>query len=157
MVNIFRSTAPSVLILLAFSACSYPKHHIGKNADAVDWRTENSQSGWPGQGDQEVERIRRFIIWRESRGNYAAVDKKQRWFGAYQFAVRTSDVAARRMKRPDLLGIPANQWSQKDQDAAFYVMFDNGRGRQHWAGPMRKFRTTRKAASASSVAALTAK
>lgn len=89
---------------------------------------------WPGQGEPEVERIRKCILKRESEGNYAAVDRDRRWFGGYQFEQPTSDTAARRMKRPDLVGIPANQWAPADQDAAFYLIYDRGRGSKHWAG-----------------------
>lgn len=89
---------------------------------------------WPGQGHPDVERVRKCILRRESGGNYHAVDPKRRWFGAYQFEPPTSDTAARRMKRPDLVGLTADQWKPADQDAAFYVIYDQGRGRAHWAG-----------------------
>lgn len=89
---------------------------------------------WPGQGDPHVERIRKCLLKRESEGHYSVVDPSKRWFGGYQFAMVTSNTAARRMKRPDLVGVPANKWSPADQDAAFYVIYDCGRGRKHWAG-----------------------
>jgi hypothetical protein len=89
---------------------------------------------WPGQGDPAVERVRRCILKREAGGDYAAVDPKHRWFGGYQFQRRTSDAAARRMHRPDLIGLTADQWSPEDQDAAFYLIYDRGRGKKHWGG-----------------------
>lgn len=89
---------------------------------------------WPCQGDPHVEKIRKCLLKRESEGHYAVVDPSKRWFGGYQFAMVTSNTAARRMKRPDLVGVPANKWSPADQDAAFYVIYDCGRGRKHWAG-----------------------
>lgn len=87
---------------------------------------------WPGQGDPVVERVRRCIIEREAGGDYTAVDPSHRWFGAYQFARKTSDTAARRIKRPDLVGITADRWPPEDQDAAFYVIYNRGRGKKHW-------------------------
>lgn len=87
---------------------------------------------WPGQGDPEVERVRRCILQREAGGDYAAVDPSRRWYGAYQFARKTSDAAARRMKRPDLVGLTADRWPPEDQDAAFYVIYNRGRGKKHW-------------------------
>ena len=89
---------------------------------------------WPGQGDPRVERARRCILERESRGDYTATDRTRRWFGGYQFQLRVSNLAARRMKRPELIGLPASQWSPADQDAAFYLIYNRGRGRKHWAG-----------------------
>lgn len=89
---------------------------------------------WPCQGDPYVEKIRKCLLKRESEGQYSVVDPSKRWFGGYQFAMVTSNTAARRMKRPDLVGVPANKWSPADQDAAFYVIYECGRGRKHWAG-----------------------
>jgi hypothetical protein len=81
-----------------------------------------------------VERARQCLLDREGGSDYQVVDPSHRWFGAYQFQLRTSNAAAQRMHRPDLVGVPANQWAPEDQDAAFYVIFDRGRGKRHWAG-----------------------
>ena len=89
---------------------------------------------WPGQGDPAVERARECLLDREGGRDYQAEDPSHQWFGAYQFQLRTSNFAARRMRRPDLLGVPASRWAPEDQDAAFYVVYDRGRGKQHWAG-----------------------
>ena len=89
---------------------------------------------WPGQGDPAVEKVRRCILARESGGDYSVADPTRRWFGGYQFQLRISDLAARRMRRPELIGLPASEWSPLDQDAAFYLIYDRGRGRRHWAG-----------------------
>lgn len=80
------------------------------------------------------EDVRQCIVRRESEGYYSVVDPSGTWFGAYQFARGTSDVAAQRMGRSDLIGVPANRWNRLDQDTAFWVMWDFGAGRQHWAG-----------------------
>jgi hypothetical protein len=79
-----------------------------------------------------VEKARRFILDREAGGDYTAEDSKHRWFGGYQFHLKTSNSAAERMDRPDLIDIPANQWTPDEQDAAFYLIYDRGRGRKHW-------------------------
>jgi hypothetical protein len=92
----------------------------------------------PGQGDPEVERFRKRIINRESGGNYRIADRKERWFGAYQFSLQTSNEAARRMRRLDLVGVPANRWADEDQDAAFYLIYNKGRGKQHWRTAKRR-------------------
>ena len=89
---------------------------------------------WPGQGEPAVERVRRCILQREARGDYTAVDPKGRWFGGYQFMLAASNVAARRMGRPDLVGVTADQWPPEDQDAAFYLIYNRGRGKRAWRG-----------------------
>ena len=89
---------------------------------------------WPGQGEAAVEKVRQCIIQRESGGDYGIADPTRRWFGAYQFQLGISNLAARRMKRPELIGIPASEWEPADQDAAFYLIYNRGRGRKHWAG-----------------------
>lgn len=92
----------------------------------------------PGKGDAEVERFRQRIIKRESGGNYRIADHKQRWFGAYQFSLQTSNEAARRMRRPDLVGVPANRWADEEQDAAFYLIYNGGLGKKHWRTAKRR-------------------
>ena len=89
---------------------------------------------WPGQGEPLVEKARLCILRREAGNDYTAVDPSRHWFGGYQFNLRTSDTAARRMKRPELLGVPASQWDPADQDAAFYLIWDRGHGKKHWSG-----------------------
>lgn len=91
----------------------------------------SSSSSIPAASPQ-VETRRRCIMWNESRGNYRVVDATGQWFGAYQFAVGTSDTAARLMGRVDLVGIPANRWAPADQDRAFYVIFNGGAGWSNW-------------------------
>ena len=96
-------------------------------------KSHDLNPGWPGQGEPAVEKVRRHLLAREAGGNYAAVDRLGRCFGGYQFQRGTSNRAAHRMQRPDLVGVTANLWTREDQDAAFYVIYDRGRGRQHWA------------------------
>ncbi len=93
-----------------------------------------SEKHWPGQGQPAVEKVRLCIMEREAGGDYRAVDPSHHWFGAYQFSRSASNKAARRMGRKDLIGVPANQWAPADQDAAFYVIYDLGRGKRAWRG-----------------------
>jgi hypothetical protein len=93
-----------------------------------------SEKRWPGQGHPSVEKVRKCIMQREAGGNYRAVDPSRHWFGAYQFSMSASNTAARRMGRKDLIGVPASKWAPADQDAAFYVIYDHGRGKRAWRG-----------------------
>jgi hypothetical protein len=115
--------------VFALSASLLPLH-----SQSAPRRRHGPAQTWPGQGDPAVERARQCILDREGGSDYQAVDPSHRWFGAYQFHLRTSNFAARKMHRPDLVGVPANQWAPEDQDAAFYLVYDRGRGKRHWAG-----------------------
>lgn len=84
--------------------------------------------------DTRYESVRRCIVERESMGYYDVVSSNGTWHGAYQFAVGTSNIAAQRMDRPDLVGVPASRWDRAEQDEAFWTMWDHGRGAGHWAG-----------------------
>jgi hypothetical protein len=105
-------------------------HHNGGKHVQTD-----ADRQWPGQGNPKVERVRNCIRNRESRGNYKIADKGGRWFGAYQFDINTSNTAAKRMRRPDLVGVPANKWTSREQDVAFYVIYDEGDGKSHFYHP----------------------
>lgn len=110
-----------------------------KNACKNDVKSiKTKKRKWPGQGDPEVERARKCVRYRESRGNYTVADKTGSWFGAYQFAVVTSNTAAKLMNRPDLVGITANKWTRAEQDAAFYLIYDEGHGKKHFYHPTKK-------------------
>jgi len=78
--------------------------------------------------------VRRCVLKREAGGDYSAVDPSGTWFGGYQLQMHTSNVAALRMRRPDLVGVSADQWSRAEQDAAFYLIYNRGAGRKHWFG-----------------------
>lgn len=77
-----------------------------------------------------VESVRRCIVKRESGGNYRirsrTTDTDGRYaYGAYQFQTPT-------FRAVTGLPGPASAYSKAVQDAAFYKLFDNGRGRSHW-------------------------
>ena len=92
-------------------------------------------NSWYGHGySQHWEPTRQCIVWRESRGNYRAENPRSSASGAYQFLIGTSDWIAKRMHRPDLIGISAGRWSKREQDHAFWLLFNKGRGFAHWGG-----------------------
>ncbi len=77
--------------------------------------------------------VARCIRHRESRGNYRVVNHSSGSAGAYQFMLSTSNYVARSlMHNPRLVGVPANRWRKRQQDRAFRLLFDHGRGRGHW-------------------------
>lgn len=80
------------------------------------------------------EKIRRCIVKRESMGYYAVVNRRSGAAGAYQFLRGTSNYVARKMGRNDLVGKSANRWNRLEQDQAFWTLWNNGKGRGHWAG-----------------------
>lgn len=75
-----------------------------------------------------VESVRLCIIARESGGNYRAQNRYSTASGAYQFIDGTWRAVT---------GLPgsAKDYPAAVQDAAFYKLFDNGRGRGHWNYP----------------------
>jgi hypothetical protein len=75
---------------------------------------------------------RKCIVRRESGGNYRIVSRNGTYRGAYQFNPSLARQTARRMGRGDLAGRPMNTWSRFDQDKAFWIVWNNGRGAGHW-------------------------
>lgn len=61
----------------------------------------------------------------ESRGDYTAENSRSTAAGAWQMIQSTSNEAARRMGRPDLIDVPASHWTIEDQDrgAAHVLQF----------------------------------
>lgn len=84
--------------------------------------------------DARYEGVRKCIVKRESEGYYRVVNRSSGAAGAYQFMRRTGAYVARKMGRPDLAGRPANTWTRFEQDKAFWVLWNHGHGRSHWAG-----------------------
>jgi hypothetical protein len=82
--------------------------------------------------DPASEATRQCIVGKESGGNYAIVSSNGMYHGAYQFSQSTGNIAAQKMGRPDLVGVPPQTWNRNEQDMAFWVMWDHGAGRSHW-------------------------
>ncbi len=78
------------------------------------------------------EGTRMCIVKKESGGNYGIVSSNGSYHGAYQFSRPTGDATAKRMGRPDLVGVPVSSWSRYDQDTAFWTLWNNGAGRGNW-------------------------
>ncbi len=82
--------------------------------------------------DPAYEATRQCIVKKESMGNYAVVSSNGMYHGAYQFSQSTADNAAMKMGRPDLVGVPPEQWSRYEQDMAFWVTWNHGAGAGNW-------------------------
>ncbi len=80
------------------------------------------------------EGTRRCIVRRESGGNYRISSPGGRYQGAYQFNAGLARATAYKMGRRDLAGKPIRTWSRFDQDKAFWVVWNHGRGAGHWGG-----------------------
>ena len=73
------------------------------------------------------------IRWRESRGNYGAVNSTGTFMGAYQFYQGGWDTFAGRIDRHDLVGVPPHHASPADQDAVALAAY-NELGSKPWNG-----------------------
>ena len=80
------------------------------------------------------EGTRKCIVRRESGGNYRISSPGGRYRGAYQFNAGLARATAYKMGRRDLAGKPISSWSRFDQDKAFWVVWNHGRGAGHWGG-----------------------
>ena len=78
------------------------------------------------------ERTRKCIVRKESGGNYRIASRTGKYRGAYQFNANLARHTAKKMGRPDLARKPINRWSRFEQDKAFWVVWNKGRGRGHW-------------------------
>jgi hypothetical protein len=70
----------------------------------------------------------------DTAGGYHAYNPAGPYYGAYQFLRSTWDNVARAMGRDDLVGILPSDASPADQDAAFWALWDDGRGASHFGG-----------------------
>ena len=93
------------------------------------------------------EQTRECIMYRESRHNYRAANKRSSARGAYQFldsqwrdglvwmmldeSKKTKD--GLRSEIRELRNKPIHAWSRYFQDRAFFTAWRNGAGKKHWA------------------------
>ena len=82
---------------------------------------------------QSTETFFECIRWRESRGDYGAVNPTGTFMGAYQFYQGGWDTFAARINRHDLVGVPPNLASPADQDAVALAAY-NELGAKPWNG-----------------------
>ena len=73
------------------------------------------------------------VRWRESRGNYQAVNSTGTFMGAYQFYQGGWDTFAGRIGRHDLVGVAPNHALPADQDAVALGAY-NELGAKPWNG-----------------------
>ena len=73
------------------------------------------------------------VRWRESRGNYQAVNSTGTFMGAYQFYQGGWDTFATRIGRHDLVGVAPNHALPADQDAVALGAY-NELGAKPWNG-----------------------
>jgi hypothetical protein len=82
--------------------------------------------------NRKYERTRKCIVRKESGGNYRIASRTGKYRGAYQFNAQLARHTAKRMGRSDLARKPMNRWSRFEQDKAFWLVWNHGRGRGHW-------------------------
>lgn len=95
---------------------------------------------------KKAERKRRCIVRKETGGNYTSVSSNGRYRGAYQMS-RSLAVGATWMMQPEvkkefgaqaaaavakLRKVPTQKWNRYWQDRAFWTIWRNGHGRNHW-------------------------
>lgn len=73
------------------------------------------------------------IRWRESRGDYTAVNPTKTFMGAYQIYQGGWDTFAARIDRHDLIGVQPHTALPTDQDAVALAMY-NELGAKPWNG-----------------------
>jgi hypothetical protein len=92
-------------------------------------------SAWTGRGyDPRWENVRKCIVHRESRGNYGAKNRHSSAQGAYQFLDKFWRVPlSEKLNKPRLADAPIRTWSRVDQDRAFWLIWNHGKGKRNWA------------------------
>ena len=95
--------------------------------------TTTSVVSTPPAAPQSTEAFFECIRWRESRGNYEAVNPTGTFMGAYQFYQGGWDTFAARIDRHDLVGVPPHQAAPADQDAVALAAY-NELGSRPWGG-----------------------
>jgi len=118
--------AAFVAATLAFTAVPAQAH--------TDSPREVKSSAYRGKFyNPRYESVRKCIVHRESRGHYGVVNRYSGAGGAYQLMPPLRRFAAKKMGDPWLANIPANRWSRRQQDNAFYAIV-HYEGLKHWRG-----------------------
>jgi len=87
----------------------------------------------PTNTSSNVETFFECVRWRESRGDYTAVNPTGTFMGAYQFYQGGWDTFAARIGRHDLVGVPPHHAQPADQDAVALAAY-NELGSKPWGG-----------------------
>jgi len=105
----------------------------------IGYETSAYKGKWYVAGHESV---RKCIMWRESRFNYRAANKKSSARGAYQFLDRSwrkglvwmmLDEGGKAKEIKSLRGKPIHHWSRYYQDRAFWTAWRKGKGKHHWS------------------------
>ena len=105
------------------------------------YRGRMFRSKWEG--------VRKCIRARESNNKYHAVNRTGKYRGAYQMSPELAVGAGWMIQKElrahhgvpkkfavaigeTLRNTPINKWSELYQDMAFWLVFDNGKGKSHW-------------------------
>ena len=92
-------------------------------------------SAWTGKYYfPKWELVRRCIVKRESEGLYYVVERNSFASGAYQFMPFWGRILAKKIGHPELANTSIRYWSRVNQDHAFWVIWNNGKGRGNWSG-----------------------
>ena len=93
--------------------------------------------------EPEWEDWRKCVVWRESRDNPKAANRRSSARGLYQFLDSQWRRSLTYMLMPEhrdqrhevkaLRSKPIHKWSRYWQDAAFWTVLDDGDGAKHWA------------------------
>lgn len=131
----------ALALTAALLVSSPPVVDVGKKVHA-------GESQYKGKWYQKQhESKRQCIRQRESRHHYHAVSASSTYRGAYQFSPALAIGAGwmiqkdlRKQGHPDaktigdqLRSTRMNQWAIYWQDYAFWIVWNKGKGRQHWA------------------------
>lgn len=99
----------------------------------LSWLNTTTTTSAPQPITQSTEAFFECVRWRESRGNYEAVNPTGTFMGAYQFYQGGWDTFAGRIGRHDLVGVAPNHASPADQDSVALAAY-NELGTQPWGG-----------------------
>ena len=123
------------------------EHRAAKSLVALDWMGYQPSLYRGKWYSARWEQTRECIMYRESRHNYRAANKRSSARGAYQFLDRqwrdglvwmmldeskeTKDGLRKQIRQ--LRSKPIHAWSRYFQDRAFFTAWRNGAGKKHWA------------------------
>lgn len=125
-----------IALLLATAIAVSP---IQVSTQAIGYAESSYQGKWY---HHKWEKVRKCIMYHESRYNYKAANKTSSARGAYQFLDRSwrdglvwmmLDEGGNVKEIKHLRDIPINKWNRYYQDRAFFTAWQHGDGKKHWS------------------------
>ena len=125
-----------IALLLATAIAVSP---VQVSTQAIGYAESSYQGKWY---HQKWEKVRKCIMYHESRYNYKAANKTSSARGAYQFLDRSwrdglvwmmLDEGGNVKEIKHLRDIPINKWNRYYQDRAFFTAWQHGDGKKHWS------------------------